>query len=426
MFFVATAEINMRGRLFWIVALGWLLGANGVRAADWYVAPDGKEKGAGTEESPWDFGSTLGGGQKIAPGDTVWIQGGTYQFPQRKPGHMGWEVRLSGTEGKPIHVRARPGQRVTVDGGLVVLEPTNWLWLQDLEIIVSENFTKSRRFEEPGSFPQSYDRPYGGLNIYRGTGCKYINLVIHHNAQGVSFWREATGGELHGCIIYDNGWDAPDRGHGHGIYTQNETVVKTISDCILSGGYGYTLHAYGSENAYVDNYLVEGNILYDGGMFLIGGGRPSQGIRVRNNYLYNVPLQLGYDAPHNEDCEVRDNVIVNAGLSIRRYKQVVNEGNLVLENKEAKRPADTPARVEIRPNRYDANRFHVVVFNWSQGATVNVDFANRLQSGDAWKLLNPLDVYGTPVASGVYGGQPVPVPVKGEFAALVLIRTPKE
>ena len=61
---------------------------------------------------------------------------------------------------------------------------------------------------------------------------KFINLVIHHARQGLSYWAEDRDSEVHGCIIYDNGWPAVDRGHGHAIYTQNKDGIKTISDCV--------------------------------------------------------------------------------------------------------------------------------------------------------------------------------------------------
>jgi hypothetical protein len=412
--------VTARWLLLLAVALSFLPPAPSAIAADWYAAADGTATGAGTKNSPWDIDSALGGGQKIAPGDTLWLLGGTYKHPNRKPGTYGYTVRLTGAKDKPIHVRAAPGERVTIDGGITVNDPSSWLWIWDLEILVSENLTRSRRFEEPGSHPKSYDRPHGGLNIYSGTGCKYINLVIHDNAQGVSFWSGATDSEMHGCIIYDNGWKAPDRGHGHAIYTQNEKGTKTISDCIMTGGYAYTLHAYGSSRAFVDNYLVEGNICYDGGQFLIGGGRPSRGIRVLNNYLSKVSMRLGYSAPSNEDCEVRNNVIAGGELAINKFKQVVNQDNLVLL-RNAARP-NSPARVEIRPNKYDPTRFHIAIFNWPQHETVALDLSGHLKTGDSYQLLNPRDVFAKPIVQGAHDGKPVATPVKGEFAAYVLVK----
>jgi hypothetical protein len=261
------------------------------------------------------------------------------------------------------------------------------------------------------------------MNIHAGQGCKYINLVIHDNAQGISFWSGATDSEVHGAIIYDNGWEAPDRGHGHAIYTQNQIGTKTIADCIMTGGYGYSLHAYGSSRAFVDNYLVEGNLCYQAGKFLIGGGRPSRNIRAVGNLLYDVSMQLGYAAPENDNCEVRDNLIVNGSLSINKFKSVVNEGNLVL-GREAPRPAGSPARVVVRPNRYDPNRANVAIFNWAKRDRVELSPGKTLAPGDSYRLMNPRDFFGPPVLAGRYDGQPISVPVQGELAALVLLKQP--
>ena len=393
------------------------------QAAQWYSAPGGKPDAQGTKDAPWDLESALSGQQKLAPGDTLWLLPGTYKYPDRKLGSPGYIVRLGGEKGKPIHVRGVPGGRVTIDGGLSVQQPSTRLWIRDLEILVSENLSMSRTLDEPGSHPTSYKRPWGGLHIHAGEGCKFINLVIHDNAQGVSWWRGSTNSEVYGCIIYDNGWKAPDRGHGHAIYTQNQDGLKTISDCIMTGGFGYTLHAYGSSQAYVDNYLVEGNICYDAGTFLIGGGRPSRNIRAAENYLCNVNVQIGYSAPHNEDCQIRDNIILGGGLQINNYKRVMKEGNLVL-GKNDPRPKDLDARIVLRPNRYDPHRANLAVFNWAKKPAVHLLPKSFLQPGDKYRLIDPRDFFGKPVVAGTFDGKPIRVPVAGEFAAFVLLKEP--
>src|SRR5262249_25898504 len=157
-------------------------------------------------------------GHKVTPGDTIWIKAGTYHAPPKVNGN-GYEVRLAGTDGAPISIRAVPDGRATIDGGLNVQPPSTYLVIRDLEIMVSEP-----RPAEPVPPDPTYanvNRPWGGLNVYSGTGCKFINLVIHDNNQGVSWWTASTDSELYGCLIYDNGWTATDRGHGHAIYTQN-------------------------------------------------------------------------------------------------------------------------------------------------------------------------------------------------------------
>jgi hypothetical protein len=400
------------------VAAGLLLALLASRAAasEWYVAPGGTTGGNGTRVAPWDLQSALGGKHGIAPGDTLWIRGGTYKRPFEVLG-QGFEVRLAGRADAPIRVRAVPSERATIDGGLTILPPATYLWIQDLEICVSEP-----RPAQPVPPDPSYrvvNRPWGGLNINTGEGCKYINLVIHDNCQGVSFWSAATDSELYGCLIYDNGWAGTDRGHGHAIYTQNKTGVKTIADCIMTGGYGYTLHAYGSPRADVDNYRVEGNICYDAHTFLIGGGKPSHHIRVYRNSLYRVNMQLGYDAPYNEDCEVLDNTILRGALSINRYRSVRNQGNRIVAPGEN---LPKGARIILRPNQYDPARANLAIYNFDRKPVVEVDGGAFLHRGDQFRLMDPRDFYGKPILAGVYRGRPVRVPVAGEFAAFVLMK----
>ena len=381
--------------------------------ADWYVGPRGEATGTGTKESPWDIESALLGKHPVKPGDTIYILAGTYR---RRPQEL-FEVKLAGTEDKPIHVRPLPGERATIDGGLSIQEPSAHLWIWELEILVSE--PQPDKPLSGGSHPPDLKRPWGGLNVYGSNHCKYINLVIHECCQGVSFWTPAKESELYGCIIHDNGWPAVDRGHGHAIYTQNDDGIKTIADCILTGGNGWTMHAYGSAKADVNNFLIQGNIAYNGGPFLVGGGKPSKNIRVLDNYLYGVPMQIGYSAPFNEDCEIRNNLIVNGTLSINKYKKAVNEGNIIVAKADA-RPAGV--RVIIRPNKYDTHRANVAVYNWDRKPNVAVDPGDFLTTGTTYRLMNPRDFFGKPILAGTYEGKPIDVPMAGEFAAFVMLK----
>lgn len=42
----------------------------------------------------------------------------------------------------------------------------------------------------------------------------------------------AIDSEVPGCLICDNGWIGPDRDHGPGIYDQNQTGTKLVTDNI--------------------------------------------------------------------------------------------------------------------------------------------------------------------------------------------------
>lgn len=376
-------------------------------ARQFFAAPDGRPGNPGTKEAPWDLASALGGGSRLQPGDVLWVRAGAYKGK--------FEIRLAGKEEAPIQVRAWPGERASIlDSQISVVEPSKHLWLWDLEIAHTVPVEK-RRTEKPGSHPD--DLPGGdGLNIYAGTGCKFINLVVHDNlGNGVGWWAGSTDGEMHGCLIYNNGWKAPDRGHGHCIYTQNRDGIKTISGCILTvpeWGGSYTMHAYGSSRAFINNYLIEDNVAYERGPFLIGGGSPSRGLRIRRNYLHRVDLRIGYGA-ENEDCEVRDNVVAGGRISILKFKQVVDEGNV----------RELPAlKTVLIPNRYDPRRAHLVVFNGAKSPTVPVDLSSFLRPGEAFRLMDPKDFFGTPLLEGKAPGKTMNVPMKGEFAVFVMLR----
>ena len=73
----------------------------------------------------------------------------------------------------------------------------------------------------------------------------------------------------------------------------------------------------------------------------------------------------------------------------------------------------TGTNVVVRPNRYEAGRGHVAVFNWGLVPTVSVDVSSILAVGAAYEVRNAQDFFGPPVASGVYAGGTIPLPMTG-------------
>src|SRR5205807_8483784 len=137
------------------------------------------------------------------PGDTLVLQSGRYTGS--------FVSELTGAENNPIVVRQGAGARATVDGTITI----NGAWTTYWGFEVT-NSSEDRTKERPA-----------GLNIY-GPHTRFINLIVHDNGNGIAFWTPAVDAEIYGCLIYHNGWQGldPDRGHGHGIYTQNQTGQK--------------------------------------------------------------------------------------------------------------------------------------------------------------------------------------------------------
>jgi hypothetical protein len=320
-----------------------------------------------------------------------------------------------------------------LDGKVEVKSSARHLRVWELEITVSETANWDRRVTAAGTQVEgAVELPQGGLNILGGADSKFIHLVIHNMHNGVGFWRPAIDAEIYGCLIYGIGSIGPDRYHGPGIYTQNEAGTKTLSDNVLFGNYSTTIQAYGSARAEVSGYRIEGNIAFapvkQGARqrVLIGGGQPSRRIIASNNILYEVPLEIGYTAPYNEDAVVTGNWVVDAGLSINRFKQVTESGNTLIPLG-SKRP-DRPADIVLRPSLYVPGRANLAIFNWGRKDAVEVDLSKLLAPGQNFSVMSVLDFFGKPIVAGRFDGQPVSIPVPreprtcdGEFCAFIIM-----
>jgi hypothetical protein len=69
--------------------------------------------------------------------------------------------------------------------------------------------------------------------------------------------------------------------------------------------------------------------------------------------------------------------------------------------------------VYVRPNQYDSGRAHIIVYNWGQASTVNVQVSGVLQVGDSFEVRDVQNYFGTPVFTGIYNGSALPLPMRG-------------
>ncbi|MCL4402746.1 MAG: malectin domain-containing carbohydrate-binding protein, partial [Acidobacteria bacterium] len=169
----------------------------------WHVSPTGTASGDGSAARPWSLTTALNMPSAVQPGDTIWLHGGLYGN-----GSTFFNSYLRGTASAPVILRAYPGERPIINGGIGTYSPYTWYWgFEVMSTLTDRSATRSS--------PECID------TYDNSVGVKLINLVLHDCTQGIGFWSAATNAEAHGNIIYYNGVQGSDRGHGHGIYIQN-------------------------------------------------------------------------------------------------------------------------------------------------------------------------------------------------------------
>ena len=427
-----------------------------LEATSYYVSPGGSSNGQGTSASPWNLQTALNS-PRISPGDTIWIAGGIYVG--------NFIAGLSGREGNPIIYRAVPGQEPILDGNAnngtneVLRINGNYLWFWGLTI--TNSASSSDKYHKDGVF-------FGGANS------KLVNCIVRNNGgNGVGFWQTAVNSEVYGCIIYHNGYMGSDRGHGHGIYGQNASLLKIIRDNVMFHSYGVGIHIY-SESGSIQGFSIEGNTIFNSGIpgakfiernILIGGLQQADRITITGNHIYNRPnyqskasIQLGYDAS-NRNAEVSDNKIVDGSLYMikgwnslqvlrnsiyarnsqmqliafdnfnnitsplfnnnKYFGGTLAEMNFQTWKTNSKQDANStysssmPTQNEyyVIKNRYEGGRANVVVYNWSRAENMMVDLSTVLSTNSRFSIYDAMNLGAGPVVSGTYSGGAIRIPL---------------
>lgn len=290
-----------------------------------HVAVSGTPQGDGSAGRPWDLTTALAQPATMQPGDTLWLGGGTYTGS--------FISALAGEEGRRITVKEAPAQHAIIDGSLEVRGQYATFW--GFEVM---NSNPVRITESAGPDPTDYKRPTAV--VVHGRGTRIVNLVVHDAGSGVAMWMPAIDAEVYGCIIFNNGWQGPFRGHGAGITAQNESGTKRIRDNIVFQQFNDGINIYGSDEAFLTGFDVEGNISFDNGRpsragfatdLFIGGATPVSRLNVANNYTYRSDgmgtARFGYERGIvNEDLALTDNYFVGTTV-VENWQSATVRGN---------------------------------------------------------------------------------------------------
>jgi len=368
--------------------------------AEFYVAPDGKAANDGSKASPWDWESALAQPKAVRPGSVIWVRGGAYG-----DGKTIFHSQLVGTPANPIIVRQYPGERAIINGWLQIgccdqdqqTSKGAFVWFWGLE------FTNSitDRTGSPQGPPDWGKSAVPNAVDSWAKGTKFINLVIHDAREGIGWWSEAEEGEAYGNLIYFNGFQASDRGHGHGIYVQNRTGPKLIEDNVVFDQFGIGIHGYGSSKAWVRDVALRGNTVFGNGTIssrglhddnlLFGVGSGVDDLELDSNFTYQTPADdqghssVGWQlSPGNKSARVTNNYFIGGdiALMLARWDKLTFSNNTVLSNSKIMLWLDLLSGQTVSAYQWDNNRYF---------GSGKFDYGEKQIPWETWRSVSGLD-----------------------------------
>ena len=433
-----------------------------------YVTTTGTSAGNGSASRPWDLKTGLSGGRgAVQPGDTLWLRGGTYVAP--------FTSLLVGTTAAPIVVRPYPAERVVIDGAgvssggeILTIDGANAVF-RDFEIMNSSPDRTATRHS--GVYLRHatnvklinlviHDTGMGVFAEPETKGCEIYGLIIYNGG-----WQIATRANGHGLylkqdpsgskLIQDN---VVFNMFGLGIHAYTDAGMGQLKNMTFRGNVVFnsgTLSDYHNSNILVGGQEVANNIVVDSNMTYFAPGAPS--------VMYN--MRIGFQGLLNGAITVTNNYVVNGGplIEMRYWTSGTIDGNMLTGpgtvvqfqdsapghytwgfNQYFRDPSAAAwefrgtsyplaswisasglgltdvanigvplPKVFVRPNKYEAGRANVIVYNWAGLGSVSVDVSGVLNSGDRFEVHNVQDLRGTPVASGTYAGGTIAIPMGG-------------
>jgi hypothetical protein len=211
------------------------------------------------------------------------------------------------------------------------------VWFHGLEITDSGTDSRIWATASDDDFLNVAQRRQNGIFNY-GTRTKIIDCVVHDVFNGVGAWAQAVDSEYSGVIAFNNGTSAPDRGHGHGFYIQNElNGSKSFRQVVSMQNFGMVSQMYVSRDD-----VPQGNVVFDSTVwvaadpglsplvnqsFLLGGAAPVRNVTIRSSHFFGRPLQIGYASPNNDNILVTNNVL-RSGVLLSLSRHVTLTGNI--------------------------------------------------------------------------------------------------
>jgi hypothetical protein len=419
-----------------------------------YVSPNGSPSGDGSFNRPWDLATALAGPAAVTPGSTIWLRGGLYR---NAVDPRGYASTLMGTPDAPIVVRQYPGERATVTNILFVTGAYTWFW----------------GFEVTNPAPQQ--GVMHGVHLKGPGIKVINLVVHDATDDGIFIGPEAAGSEVTGSIVYNNGrTDNLTHGiyckNQTGTLLLKDNIVF---DNWAYGFHCYANDGPFIQNIDLEGNVAFNNYVWgvpSDADILVGGNFPASGITVNENYTYRtnftntMTADIGNNAVTNHDVVCTNNYFVGGWWRMGAWTTATVAGNTLFNftsggmvwalgsvgdeqwsdntffgdpanvawrhdtssgtTFEGWRtqtgfsdpgtyagPAPTGVKIVVRPNQYEPGRANIIVYNWAQQSTVSADVSGILHRGDRYVVQNAQDFDGPPIATGIYTGRPLELPM---------------
>ena len=294
---------------------------------------------------------------------------------------------------------------------------------------------------------QDMTEVHGCIFFYNGNNKREHALYIG-NAAGTKYITDN--------ILFDQG--------GFGILAHSNSLSSSQRGLHIEGNVSFNNGVLTNDDQKTGNLQV-------GGV----RGVSAERIMLKNNYIYNPRsnarnknngIRLGYEDRGNKDVKLLDNYIASrVPLLIWWWQDVELKGNTVYsdgDSLELKLPAGVNpstyrwdfntylapqpgfandlatlgfsrwqqttgldahsqavatrhpkgVQVFVRPNKYEAGRAHLIVYNWDMRDQVAVDLSSVVSPGANFEIRDAQNYFGAPLAQGSYRGGTIFLPLK--------------
>lgn len=336
------------------------------------------------------FWRTVGDGGEIY-GTLIWGTG-VYDTSSEYQGVM---------RGSPIYAQNQVGQRLIQDNitfrnfttAMKAYATNSWAngFTFDGNIAMQAN-------DNLGLFIESQTNPIDKLVLTNN----YIYLGADKNGTGFT---AGLYNSKHGEIIAQNNYIGLINGMGYSIKNWDKV---TVTDNTIVAKKGSALR--------IDNDSPMSQFNIDHNTYIVGAGRPFQDSELQKR------LDAVWACDYVSSTQtIRDYVEGRSGGPSGKCPGGSVDGSRYDRNSTI--TEDIPQatnRVFIRPNKYEAGRANIAVYNWRDQSSISVDLSSILKNGQSYTVLDAQNYYGTPVASGVYTGGEISLPMNlSQVAKLV-------